>query len=50
MDRSIGKVLQAVKDLGIEEDTLVVFSSDNGPEGQTGVCVLLSTSPVLTQY
>lgn len=31
-DRSIGRVLQALKDNGLEENTVVVFSSDNGPE------------------
>jgi arylsulfatase A-like enzyme len=31
-DREIGKVLDAVKALGLEQDTLVVFTSDNGGE------------------
>lgn len=31
-DRRIGKVLDTLKQLGLEKDTLVVFSSDNGPE------------------
>ena len=30
MDYGIGKVVQHLKDRGIEEDTLIVFSSDNG--------------------
>ncbi len=30
MDRSIGKVLDAVDELGLTEDTIVIFSSDNG--------------------
>ena len=30
MDHEIGKFLDAVKELGISEDTLIVFSSDNG--------------------
>ncbi len=30
MDHEIGKVLDAVKQLGIEKDTLITFSSDNG--------------------
>lgn len=34
-DRQIGRVLDAMAELGLEENTLVVFSSDNGPE-QTG--------------
>ena len=29
------KVLDALKELNLEEDTLVVFTSDNGPEHQT---------------
>ncbi len=31
-DKGIGKVLAALKELGLEDNTLVVFSSDNGPE------------------
>ena len=30
MDRDIGRLLQLVKDLGLEDDTIVVFTSDNG--------------------
>ena len=30
MDHEIGKVLDAVKELGIAQDTLITFSSDNG--------------------
>ncbi len=39
MDESIGRILASLKELGIENDTLVVFTSDNGPEvgaGTTG--------------
>ncbi|WP_328594961.1 sulfatase family protein [Actinomadura macrotermitis] len=32
MDAAIGRVLRALKDSGQEEDTLVLFSSDNGGE------------------
>jgi len=32
MDEGIGRVLQALKDIGAERDTLVVFTSDNGGE------------------
>jgi arylsulfatase len=32
MDHHAGEVLDAIKELGIEERTLVVFASDNGPE------------------
>lgn len=31
-DDSIGQLLQAIKNAGIEDNTLVIFSSDNGPE------------------
>ncbi|UCE46883.1 MAG: arylsulfatase [Phycisphaerales bacterium] len=36
MDRDIGKLMARLKALGLDEDTLVMFSSDNGPhkEGQ----------------
>lgn len=31
LDDSVGDLLQLLKDLGIDENTLVVFTSDNGP-------------------
>lgn len=31
-DAVIGEILQAIKDSGTEENTLVIFTSDNGPE------------------
>jgi len=31
VDWSVGKVLDALKDAGVDDDTLVMFSSDNGP-------------------
>ena len=30
MDRDIGRIMALLKELGIDEDTLVIFSSDNG--------------------
>jgi arylsulfatase A-like enzyme len=30
MDRSIGRILKAIDDLGLRENTLVIFTSDNG--------------------
>ncbi|HOP78920.1 MAG TPA: sulfatase-like hydrolase/transferase [Thermogutta sp.] len=32
MDRQIGRLLNALDELGLRENTLVIFSSDNGPE------------------
>ncbi len=32
MDQGIGKVLRALRDSGLERDTLVIFTSDNGGE------------------
>lgn len=32
MDYRTGQILDAIKDVGIEDNTLVVFTSDNGPE------------------
>ncbi len=34
-DYHVGEVLDALKQLGIEENTIVVFASDNGPSGET---------------
>ncbi|TDJ76381.1 MAG: N-acetylgalactosamine-6-sulfatase [Planctomycetota bacterium] len=31
MDRDVGRLLALLRDLGLEDDTLVMFSSDNGP-------------------
>ena len=38
LDWSVGQILQKLKDLGIDENTFVVFTSDNGPwyGGSTG--------------
>ena len=32
MDHHVGQIVDAVKELGIENNTIVVFTSDNGPE------------------
>jgi len=37
LDNQLGRLLQALEDLGIDEDTLIVFSSDNGPPPLGGV-------------
>lgn len=31
-DRQIGRLLQGLKDLGIDDNTLIIFTSDNGPD------------------
>lgn len=31
IDWSVGQIIQALKDNGLEEDTMVIFTSDNGP-------------------
>jgi arylsulfatase A-like enzyme len=36
MDRDVGNLLQKLRDLGIAENTLVVFTSDNGPHREGG--------------
>jgi uncharacterized sulfatase len=38
LDASVGRVLTKLKDLGLDENTLVIFTSDNGPwyGGSTG--------------
>lgn len=35
MDRQVGRLNQTIKDLGIEENTVIFFCSDNGPEGSS---------------
>ncbi|MEQ9519683.1 MAG: sulfatase-like hydrolase/transferase [Parvibaculum sp.] len=37
VDRSVGRVLQALKDNGIDENTLIIFTSDNGGAGYVGL-------------
>lgn len=36
MDRGIGELLAEIDDLGLSEDTIVLFASDNGPDPLTG--------------
>ncbi|MEM6630392.1 MAG: arylsulfatase [Bacteroidota bacterium] len=36
LDRDIGKVLDMLEDLGLAENTLVLFTSDNGPHQEGG--------------
>ncbi len=37
MDRSIGRLLDVLEELNIDKDTIVVFTSDNGPEDGAGM-------------
>ena len=37
LDRGVGQVLQALKDNGLEDNTLVMFTSDNGGAGYLGL-------------
>lgn len=48
MDREIGWVMALLRELGIDETTLVVFSSDNGPtfNGGTDSEFFMSTGPL----
>lgn len=37
LDRNIGRVLRALKDRGLDDDTLVIFTSDNGGANYVGL-------------
>ncbi len=37
IDRSVGKILKTLEDLGLAENTLVIFTSDNGGSGGTSM-------------
>lgn len=51
-DAGVGKILDTLDDLGLDEKTLVIFSSDNGPEwtGQKKMQDDTSTGPGLGSY
>ncbi|MFO0849545.1 MAG: arylsulfatase [Gemmataceae bacterium] len=36
LDRTVGRVVDKLKELGLEKDTLVLFTSDNGPTHNVG--------------
>lgn len=37
LDRDIGRILDCLKEQGIDRDTLVIFTSDNGPHKEGGI-------------
>ena len=37
LDRNVGKLLQTLRDEGLEQDTLIIFTSDNGGAGYIGL-------------
>ncbi|MGS2722628.1 arylsulfatase [Porticoccus sp. GXU_MW_L64] len=48
MDEDIGEVMAKLRQLGLEKDTLVIFSSDNGPapEGGSDVAFFQASGPL----
>ncbi len=36
LDAYVGRIVQAVKDKGIDDDTIIIFTSDNGPHKEAG--------------
>lgn len=42
IDWSVGEILKALKEQGIDENTIVLFTSDNGPAGRKGAGRVLS--------
>src|SRR4051812_41340188 len=36
LDRDVGKILQKLRDLKLDEDTIILFTSDNGPHKEGG--------------
>lgn len=37
VDRQMGRLRQTLRDLGVDENSMIWFASDNGPEGNPGV-------------
>ena len=44
MDSDIGRIKRLLEELGIEEDTLLIFNSDNGAHGQGGTREFFDTT------
>lgn len=51
LDNHVGRLMKSLKDLGMDEDTMVIFSSDNGPAplgpGTEGLATRISERPTL---
>jgi arylsulfatase A-like enzyme len=37
LDRQVGEVMEKIRELGIEENTIIIFTSDNGPHKEGGI-------------
>lgn len=37
LDRQVGEVMEKLKELGIDDNTIVIFTSDNGPHKEGGI-------------
>ena len=37
LDSDVGRILDKVKEMGLDENTLIIFTSDNGPHSEGGV-------------
>jgi len=44
VDQTVGRVVAKVRDLGLEDDTIILFSSDNGPHQEGGHAVKMFDS------
>jgi arylsulfatase A-like enzyme len=44
IDQTVGKVVAKVRELGLEQDTIILFSSDNGPHQEGGHAVKMFES------
>ncbi len=45
MDRDIGRLRQSMTELGLDKDTLIIFTSDNGPQFETADRFFNSNGP-----
>ena len=44
MSRDVGSIVKLLEDLKIDDNTLVIFSSDNGAHGKGGTLEFFDTS------